>query len=67
MTEYSISLHEVIKLHEILNQKTLCASKASAMKNIVQDKALKDLLDFDLKDTLQQIQDIQAVLRANIQ
>lgn len=58
----NLGAHETMELHELLTFKTVCAAKASAMKEFVSDPQLKALLDQDEKKAMQSIQSIQGVL-----
>ncbi|MCK1983642.1 MULTISPECIES: hypothetical protein [Peribacillus] len=57
-----LGLHETLELHEILNFKSLCLSKASTMNGLVQDTELKNILLQDMSNGREHIQKLQEIL-----
>ncbi|MGG4263878.1 hypothetical protein [Peribacillus simplex] len=57
-----LGLHETLEMHEILNFKSLCLSKASIMNGLVQDQELKNILLQDMSSGREQIQRLQEIL-----
>ncbi|MDM5223453.1 hypothetical protein QUF86_22500 [Peribacillus sp. NJ11] len=57
-----VGLHETLELHEILNFKSLCLSKASTMNVLVQDTELKNILLQDMSSGREQTQRLQEIL-----
>lgn len=59
--QQALALHESVDLHEILNFKTLCLAKSKLMQGLVFDQELKDLMQKDVEQTIQALQDLQAL------
>ncbi|MCH1642238.1 spore gernimation protein GerQ [Paenibacillus timonensis] len=57
----ALAPHESVDLHEILNFKTLCLAKSKLMQGLVFDQDLKDLMQKDVEQTIQALQDLQAL------
>ncbi|MDP1420229.1 hypothetical protein Q8G35_18010 [Peribacillus simplex] len=57
-----LGLHETLELHEILNFKSLCLSKAATMNGLVQDTELKNILLQDMSNGREHIQKLQEIL-----
>ncbi|WP_375088495.1 hypothetical protein ACDZ29_20295 [Peribacillus sp. RS7] len=57
-----LGLHVRLELHEILNFKSLCLSKASTKKGLVQDTELKNILLQDMSSGREHIQRLQEIL-----
>ncbi|MDQ0413355.1 hypothetical protein [Mesobacillus stamsii] len=57
-TQY-LAPHETYELHELLTFKNNCLTKAATMSTLVQDQALKSILDQDVTKSKQQIQGLQ--------
>jgi similar to spore coat protein len=63
-----LGAHEMMEVHELLNFKTICTAKAKAMDGLVTDKELKALMQQDLQQSMQAMDDLQALLaRAHAQ
>jgi similar to spore coat protein len=63
-----LGAHEMMEVHELLNFKTICTAKAKAMDGLVTDKELKALMQQDLQQSMQALDDLQALLaRAHAQ
>lgn len=58
MKDNSLTLHETMEIHELLNFKTICMTTSKLIQGIVFDQELKALLD---KDTRQSMQDVAAL------
>jgi similar to spore coat protein len=54
--------HEIMEAHEILVQKTVCATKSATMQILVSDPELKALLQQDVASSRKAIQELQAIL-----
>ncbi|MGZ7445525.1 spore gernimation protein GerQ [Paenibacillus sp. TH7-28] len=61
MNMQTLAPHESMDLHEMLNFKTLCLAKSKLMQGLVFDQELKDLMQKDVVQSIQAIQDLQAV------
>ena len=62
MSQQNFALHETLELHELLTSKTVCLTEAKARQQLVQDPALKTLIQQDIQQTTQSIQQIQNIL-----
>lgn len=58
----NLGVHETVELHELLVFKNSCLTKANTLSGLVQDEALKTILDADLTATKKEVQDIQGFL-----
>nr|WP_240339662.1 spore coat protein [Halobacillus ihumii] len=54
-----MGLHETLEVHELLNFKNNCLAKSTTMSSLVQDEALKELLNQDINTSKQHVQDLQ--------
>ncbi|WP_178076045.1 spore gernimation protein GerQ [Paenibacillus oralis] len=61
MKTQTLAPHESMDLHEMLNFKTLCLAKSKLMQGLVFDQELKDLMQKDVVQSIQAIQDLQAI------
>ncbi|MHC5561585.1 spore gernimation protein GerQ [Bacillus spizizenii] len=61
MDHQTLAAHEAVDLHEIVNFKTLCIAKSKLMQGLVFDKDLKDLMQKDVQQSIQDLTDLQAV------
>ncbi|MCM3702352.1 spore gernimation protein GerQ [Paenibacillus macerans] len=61
MNTQTLAPHESMDLHEMLNFKTLCLAKSKLMQGLVFDQELKDLMQKDVVQSIQAIQDLQAI------
>ncbi|MBK4203776.1 spore gernimation protein GerQ [Bacillus spizizenii] len=61
MDHQTLAAHEAVDLHEIVNFKTLCIAKSKLMQGLVFDQDLKDLLQKDVQQSIQDLTDLQAV------
>ncbi|PZE21273.1 hypothetical protein [Paenibacillus xerothermodurans] len=57
-----LGVHEILEMHEILNFRTVCATKSTTMQALVTDDKLRDLLQQDVAVNKQAIQGLQSVL-----
>ncbi|MFS0869244.1 spore gernimation protein GerQ [Paenibacillus xylanilyticus] len=55
--------HESLDLHEVINFKTLCLAKSKLMQGLVFDQELKDLMQKDVIQSMQALQDLQAIYK----
>lgn len=68
MDEKSLAFHETMDTHEILNFKTVCLLKSKFMQGLVFDQDLRALMEKDVKQTIQDIKELQEVyLQAKFQ
>ncbi|MED4953754.1 spore gernimation protein GerQ [Paenibacillus macerans] len=61
MNTQTLAPHESMDLHEMLNFKTLCLVKSKLMQGLVFDQELKDLMQKDVVQSMQALQDLQAI------
>ncbi|MEN2767443.1 hypothetical protein [Ornithinibacillus xuwenensis] len=59
-----MALHETLELHEILNFKNLCLTKAATMKGLVGCDELKQILTTDVIEGKQHVQDLTKLLES---
>ncbi|MBU7316105.1 spore coat protein [Paenibacillus sp. SM 69] len=57
-----MALHETLDLHELLTSKTVCITEAKARLQLVQDPALKTLIQQDIQQTTASIKQMQSML-----
>lgn len=62
MEQQSLTLHEAMEIHEILNFKTVCITKFKMMEGLVFDQDLKALLEKDVQQSVDAINDLQNLL-----
>lgn len=68
MDHQTLAAHEAVDLHEIVNFKTLCIAKSKLMQGLVFDQELKDLMEKDVQQSIQDLTELQAVYeRASFQ
>ncbi|WP_223591681.1 spore coat protein [Neobacillus bataviensis] len=53
-----LALHETMETHEILNFKTVCLLKSKLMQGICFDNELKALMEKDVKQSIQDINEL---------
>ncbi|MCY7781585.1 spore gernimation protein GerQ [Bacillus sp. FSL H8-0515] len=61
MDHQTLAAHEAVDLHEIVNFKTLCIAKSKLMQGLVFDQDLKDLMQKDVQQSIQDLTELQAV------
>lgn len=61
MKDHPLAPHESLDLHEVLNFKTLCATKSKLMQGIVFDQELKALMQKDVEQSTQAITELKVV------
>ncbi|MGQ4251495.1 spore gernimation protein GerQ [Bacillus subtilis] len=61
MDHQTLAAHEAVDLHEIVNFKTLCIAKSKLMQGLVFDQELKDLMQKDVQQSIQDLTELQAV------
>ncbi|HOP69998.1 MAG: spore coat protein [Dethiobacteria bacterium] len=57
-----LGIHEKVELHELLTMKTVCAAKAMAMKELVNDPQLRNLLEQDARKSREHINELQGLI-----
>lgn len=62
MNPTNYGLHETLEVHELAAFKTLCMTKAKAMKLLVSDQELKQILLDDIEVSTRQLQELSHVL-----
>ncbi|NHC41878.1 spore coat protein [Bacillus sp. MM2020_1] len=58
MDAESLSLHETMETHEILNFKTVCLLKSKLMQGICFDNELKALMEKDVQQSIKDINEL---------
>jgi len=61
MTLPQLALHESMEVHEMLNFKTVCATKSKLMQGLVFDPELKALLQKDVEQSIYAINVLQSL------
>jgi similar to spore coat protein len=56
-----LSTHESMEVHEMLNFKTVCATKSKLMQGLVFDQELKSLLQKDVEQSTNAIKILQGL------
>jgi similar to spore coat protein len=56
-----LSMHESMEVHEMLNFKTVCATKSKLMQGLVFDQELKSLLQKDVEQSTNAIKILQGL------
>lgn len=62
MSQQGLAVHETLEVHELLAFKNTCVTKTLAMKDLVSDPGLKNLLQEDIQNGAKAIQDYQGLL-----
>jgi similar to spore coat protein len=62
MAQTNFALHETLDMHELLTSKTVCLTEAKARLQLVQDPALKALIQQDIQQTSGSIKQMQSIL-----
>jgi similar to spore coat protein len=57
--------HESFELHELLTVKNICATKSSAMANLVKDEELKTMMQQDFTVAQGHIKELQHLIQAS--
>ncbi|AOY77912.1 hypothetical protein [Clostridium formicaceticum] len=65
-TGKKITPHETFDLHELLVLKTVTATKLSAMTKLVNDEALKTIMQQDFTYAQQHIKELQNLLQSSV-
>jgi similar to spore coat protein len=60
--EQSLSFHETMETHEILNFKTVCLLKSKMMQGLVFDQDLKSLMEKDVNQSIKAIDELQGLM-----
>jgi len=58
----SLAPHEALDMHELMSSKTVCLTEAKARLKLVQDPALKTLIEQDIQQTTNAIKQMQTIL-----
>jgi similar to spore coat protein len=61
MALQQLTLHEAMEVHEMLNFKTVCATKSKLMQGLVFDQELKALLQKDVEQSINAIHVLQSL------
>ncbi|WP_026562458.1 hypothetical protein [Bacillus sp. J37] len=61
MDPNTLSAHESLDLHEIINFKTLCVAKSKLMQGLIFDDDLKKLMQKDVDQSIQALTELQAI------
>lgn len=59
MMNQSLSPHEMMEVHEILNLKTICMTTSKLMQGIVFDQDLKALMEKDVQQSLKAVNELR--------
>lgn len=62
MNQSSLAPHEALDMHELMSSKTVCLTEAKARLKLVQDPALKTLIEQDIQQTTNAITQLQTIL-----
>lgn len=62
MSLQSLTLHETMEIHELLNFKTACMTKSKMIQGVVFDQQLKDLLEKDVQQSISAVHSLQDLL-----
>ncbi|MED4402264.1 spore coat protein [Metabacillus fastidiosus] len=63
MAKKELAMHEKLEVHEVLLFKTACATKSTAMLELVKDSELKKLLKDDIKNSSKAIEELKEILK----
>ncbi|CAJ1315057.1 uncharacterized protein PTI45_03455 [Paenibacillus nuruki] len=58
-----LATHEKLEVHELLTFKTSCVTKAVAMRELVKDDQLKQIIDEDIQNSTKAIEDLKSILQ----
>jgi similar to spore coat protein len=62
MTQHSLTVHETMEIHEVLNFKTISMTKSKLMQGLVFDQELKALMAKDVDQSMKAMNALQGVL-----
>lgn len=62
MTSETLTLHETMEIHELLNFKTICMTTSKMIQGVVFDQELKSLLEKDVQQSMQDVSILQRLL-----
>jgi similar to spore coat protein len=62
MDKQSMTLHETMEIHELLNFKTICMTTSKMIQGVVFDQDLKALLEKDVQQSMQSVNVLQGLL-----
>lgn len=60
--QQKLTLQENLKVHELLNFKTICMTTSKLIQGVVFDQELKALLDKDVQQSKQSVETLQKLL-----
>ena len=63
MNANTLTSHESLDLHELINFKTLCVAKSKLMQGLVFDEDLKKLMQKDVDQSIQALTELQAIYK----
>ncbi len=58
----TLTLHETMEIHELLNFKTICMTTSKMIQGVVFDQDLKALLEKDVQQSMQAVSTLQDLL-----
>lgn len=58
-----LATHEKLEVHELLTFKTSCVTKAVAMRELVKDEKLKEMIDEDIQTSIKAIEELKSILQ----
>lgn len=61
MDKQSLSSHEVMEIHELLNFKTLCMTKSKLLQGLVLDQDLKALMNKDVQQSIIAVNELRGL------
>lgn len=62
MSQQTLTFHETMEIHELLNFKTVCMTKSKMIQGLVFDQELKALLEKDVQQSITAISVLQGLL-----
>ncbi|CAI9385889.1 spore gernimation protein GerQ [Niallia sp. Sow4_A1] len=63
MESKSLTPHESLDLHEVINFKTLCIAKSKLMQGLVFDQDLKNLMKKDVEQSILALSELQEMYK----
>lgn len=61
MDSQKLAPHESLDLHEVINFKTLCVAKSKLMQGLAFDQDLRNLMQKDVDQSIQELNELQAI------
>ena len=62
MMRNTLTFHESMEIHEMLNFKTICMTTSKLAQGVVFDQELKALLDKDVQQSIQSVRILEGLL-----